>query len=57
MNSATSLGLVFTGIGIVGYAVGIPIAYPGRAFSITSIMIGITLLAIRDVFDERISEP
>lgn len=56
MNSATVLGLLLTGIGIAGYALGLTTPYPGRAFSITLVMVGVTLLATRRV-TERASEP
>ena len=35
-------------VGLVGYVVGIYVAYPGRAFSLTAIMVGVTLVAIAD---------
>ena len=35
-------------VGFVGYVVGIYVAYPGRAFSLTAIMVGVTLVAIAD---------
>jgi len=34
--------------GVCGYVVGTLVTYPGRAFSLTAVMIGITLAAIRD---------
>ena len=33
-------------VGFIGYVVGIYVAYPGRAFSLTAIMVGVTLIAI-----------
>lgn len=33
-------------LGVVGYVVGIYVEYPGRAFSITAVMVGIALVAI-----------
>lgn len=39
-------GLVLTVLGLLGYGAGILAAYPGRAFSVTAVMLGITLLAI-----------
>lgn len=41
-----SAGWGLTGIGLVGYLAGIQFQYPGRAFSITAVIIGITLLSI-----------
>lgn len=46
MNGALGLGLGLTAGGLVGYAVGVSISYPGRAFSVTAVMIGITLVAV-----------
>ena len=33
-------------LGVVGYVAGIAIEYPGRAFSVTAVMVGFTLAAI-----------
>lgn len=33
-------------LGTLGYAVGVVAAYPGRAFAVTGVMVGIALLAI-----------
>lgn len=46
MNHAFGLGLGLTAGGLVGYAVGVSISYPGRAFSVTALMIGIALVAV-----------
>lgn len=46
MNDALGLGLGLTAAGIVGYTVGVSAPYPGRAFSVTAVMIGITLTAV-----------
>jgi hypothetical protein len=35
-----------TALGLVGYAAGVAGPYPGRAFSMTAAMVGITLLAV-----------
>lgn len=32
--------------GIVGYVAGVYVAYPGRAFSVTAVMVGISIAAI-----------
>lgn len=32
--------------GIIGYAAGVFVTYPGRAFSITAVMVGITVVAL-----------
>lgn len=46
MNTTLALGITFTLLGVVGYLVGLTVPYPGRAFSVTGVMVGITLLAI-----------
>ncbi len=46
MNRTYASGLGLTVLGLVGYLIGISTPYPGRAFSITGVMVGITLLAI-----------
>jgi hypothetical protein len=46
MNTALVAGLALTLAGLVGYLVGVTAPYPGRAFSVTGVMVGITLLAI-----------
>ncbi|WP_248896483.1 hypothetical protein [Haloplanus halobius] len=33
-------------VGICGYVAGVLVAYPGRSFSLTALMVGITLAAI-----------
>lgn len=44
MHPVAALGVVVLVLGLVGYAVGIETAYPGRAFSVTAIMAGIGLV-------------
>ena len=39
-------GGVLLGIGLLGYVLGVLAPYPGRAFAITALMVGITLVAI-----------
>ena len=46
MDRRFLIGAVLTGLGVCGYAVGTVVAYPGRAFSLTAVMLGITLAAI-----------
>ena len=46
MARETAVGGGLTIAGIVGYVVGIFVAYPGRAFSLTAIMAGLALLAV-----------
>ncbi|SIQ98402.1 hypothetical protein SAMN05421858_1026 [Haladaptatus litoreus] len=46
MNRSLVAGIAFTVLGLAGYLVGLVAPYPGRAFSITGVMVGITFLAI-----------
>lgn len=43
-----AVGLLVTVAGIAGYVVGVFVAYPGRAVSVTLAMVGITLLVVGD---------
>lgn len=46
MNRSLGVGLVLSVVGLVGYAAGIWLVYPGRSFSVTAVMVGVTLAAI-----------
>ena len=46
MNRFVLVGTLLTVAGLVGYVVGIQVPYPGRAFSITALMVGVSLLAL-----------
>jgi len=46
MNVVLAAGIVATALGVVGYVAGLVVAYEGRAFSLTALMIGITLVAV-----------
>ncbi|WP_162833871.1 hypothetical protein [Haladaptatus cibarius] len=46
MNRSLVAGIAFTVLGLAGYLAGLVAPYPGRAFSITGVMVGITFLAI-----------
>ena len=46
MNTALAAGAALTTAGLVGYLVGVVWPYPGRAFSVTGVMVGVTLVAI-----------
>ena len=46
MNRSLGAGLVLSAVGFVGYAVGVWMVYPARSFSVTALMVGITLAAI-----------
>lgn len=51
MNRAFALGVALTALGVVGYLLGVSGPYPGRAFSITLLMVGVALVAMRRAFD------
>lgn len=46
MNRTRAAGLALTVGGVAGYLAGLATPYPGRAFSLTAVMVGITLAAI-----------
>jgi len=47
MNRLLVAGAVLVALGVAGYAAGVVAPYPARAFSVTAVMLGITLIAIR----------
>ncbi len=46
MHRSTAIGLGLFLVGLIGYVAGIYAGYPGRSFSITAVMSGITIAAI-----------
>ncbi len=46
MHWLRAAGVVVTAAGVASYLVGTAVPYPGRAFSITALIVGITLLSI-----------
>jgi hypothetical protein len=52
MNRLLVAGVLLVVLGVAGYAAGVVVAYPARAFSVTAVMVGITLIAIRRADDE-----
>jgi len=46
MHLTRALGGLITVAAVAGYAVGVYAAYPGRALTLTGMMVGITLVAI-----------
>ncbi|MFC5365639.1 hypothetical protein [Salinirubrum litoreum] len=46
MDRVVAAGIALTVLGLVGYVVGVVAAYPGRAFSVTGVMVGLTLVAV-----------
>lgn len=49
MDRTRLAGIGLLGLGLVGYLAGVVAPYPGRAFSVTAVMVGITLAAIGGV--------
>jgi hypothetical protein len=48
MDRTFLVGAGLSVVGLCGYVAGTLVTYPGRAFSLTAIMVGITLVAIGD---------
>jgi hypothetical protein len=48
MNRTFAAGTALTVLGVVGYDLGVVAPYPGRSFSMTGLMMGLTLLAVAD---------
>jgi hypothetical protein len=48
MDRTFLAGAGLTGVGLCGYVAGTVVSYPGRAFSLTALMVGITLAAVGD---------
>ena len=46
MQRLALLGIVLTLIGVSAYITGVFVQYPGRGFSITVVMIGLTLFGV-----------
>ncbi|WP_168192951.1 hypothetical protein [Halostella pelagica] len=46
MNRNLAVGTALTVGGVVGYVAGIATQYPGRAFSVAAVMVGLTLLVV-----------
>lgn len=46
MNWPLVGGLALTVSSSVGYAIGVAVPYPGRAFSLTGLMVGLALLSV-----------
>jgi len=46
MNRTMGAGVALTAGGIAAYVLGVAVAYPGRSFSVTAVMVGFTLAAI-----------
>jgi hypothetical protein len=46
MHRLRALGVVLSVLALAGYGVGVFVAYPGRAFSIALLMVGMTLVVV-----------
>lgn len=46
MDRRFGAGLALTALGAAAYLAGVVVQYPGRAFSVTLVMVGVTLLAL-----------
>jgi hypothetical protein len=46
MNRTRLAAVGLTLASLAGYAVGVGARYPGRAFSVTGVMVGLTLVAV-----------
>lgn len=46
MNLPLVAGAALSVAGLGGYVLGVTVAYPGRSFSVTALMAGITLVAV-----------
>lgn len=46
MDRVRTTGASLTALAVAGYAVGVAAPYPGRALTITGVMIGLTLWAV-----------
>jgi len=46
MTLRRSAGIASVSLGLIGYVAGIYAAYPGRALSLTAVMVGIALIGV-----------
>ncbi|MFC6953456.1 hypothetical protein [Halorubellus litoreus] len=46
MNRTFAAGVALTAVSVLGYVVGVLAPYPGRAFALSGLMVGITVAAI-----------
>jgi len=46
MHRLRALGLALTVLGLGAYGVGVGVPYEGRAFSLTFVMVGLTVLTL-----------
>ncbi|MFC6975941.1 hypothetical protein ACFQL1_16585 [Halomicroarcula sp. GCM10025709] len=53
MHPAAIAGAILTLVGVAGYVVGVAVPYPGRAFSLTAVMVGLSVLSVGRVADQE----
>jgi hypothetical protein len=53
MKAAAVAGALLTIVGLVAYVIGVVAPYPGRAFSLTAVMVGLTVLSVGRVPDQE----
>jgi len=46
MQRTRLFGGAVVALGVAGYVAGVAVDYPGRAFAITAVMLGVTLVAV-----------
>lgn len=46
MDRTRTAGVALTAAGVAGYLVGVAAPYPGRALTVTAVVVGITLASI-----------
>jgi hypothetical protein len=46
MNAVSLVGATLSVGGVAAYLVGVAVAYPGRSFSLTAVMVGVTMVAV-----------
>lgn len=46
MNRVAAIGILLAVLSLIGYTIGIVGTYPGQAFTITGVMVGIALYAV-----------
>ncbi|MFB6069185.1 MAG: hypothetical protein ABEJ90_04580 [Halobacterium sp.] len=46
MDRTRTAGVALTAVGVAGYVAGVATPYPGRAFSVTAVVVGVTLASV-----------
>lgn len=53
MQRTVVAGLVLMVTGVAGYAAGVVTSYPGRAFALSAVMLGLVLAGVGGLFSRR----